>query len=103
MVYQGWPPPARQGKSLRHVARPSVASPATAAVRTSVTVTLRFPDGYSTAAQVREGASAARGIKAAIPEPADQIAYRKRNGAAGGCSVSLDVQDYQQCAHVAIT
>lgn len=37
-----------------------------------------------------------KGIKAVIPEPADQIANRKRKGAAGGRPVGLDVEDYKQ-------
>ncbi len=36
-----------------------------------------------------------RGIIAVIPEPADQVAHRKRKGAAGGRPVSLDVEDYK--------
>jgi transposase len=36
-----------------------------------------------------------RGITAVIPEPADQIANRKRKGAAGGRPVVLDVEDYK--------
>jgi transposase len=37
-----------------------------------------------------------RGIKAVIPEPADQIANRQRKGSAGGRPVDLDVEDYKQ-------
>lgn len=37
-----------------------------------------------------------RGIMAVIPEPADQVANRKRKGAAGGRPVGLDVEDYKQ-------
>jgi transposase len=36
-----------------------------------------------------------RGITAVIPEPADQVAHRKRKGAAGGRPVSFDVEDYK--------
>ena len=37
-----------------------------------------------------------RGIKAVIPEPADQIGHRRRRGATGGRPVGLDVEDYKQ-------
>ena len=37
----------------------------------------------------------ARGIKAVIPERADQVANRQRRGSAGGRPVSYDVQDYK--------
>lgn len=37
----------------------------------------------------------ARGIIAVIPEPADQIANRKRKGSAGGRPVGYDVEDYK--------
>ena len=37
-----------------------------------------------------------RGIKAVIPEPADQAGHRKRKGAAGGRPIGLDVEDYKQ-------
>jgi transposase len=37
-----------------------------------------------------------RGIKAVIPEPADQIANRQRKGSGGGRPVDLDVEDYKQ-------
>lgn len=37
----------------------------------------------------------ARGIKAVIPQPADQIANRRRRGSAGGRPISYDVQDYK--------
>ena len=36
-----------------------------------------------------------RGIKAVIPEPADQTGHRKRRGSAGGRPVSYDVTDYK--------
>jgi transposase len=36
-----------------------------------------------------------RGITAVIPEPADQVANRKRKGAAGGRPVALDAEDYK--------
>lgn len=36
----------------------------------------------------------ARGIKAVIPEKADQAAHRRRRGSAGGRPVGYDVQDY---------
>ncbi len=36
-----------------------------------------------------------RGIKAVIPEPADQIANRKRRGSRGGRPVSYDRQRYK--------
>jgi transposase len=36
-----------------------------------------------------------RGITAVIPEPADQVANRKRKGAAGGRPVTLDLEDYK--------
>lgn len=36
-----------------------------------------------------------RGIKAVIPEPADQIAHRKNKGSRGGRPVSHDVEDYK--------
>ncbi len=36
-----------------------------------------------------------RGIKAVIPEPADQAGHRKRKGSDGGRPVSYDVQDYK--------
>lgn len=37
----------------------------------------------------------ARGIVAVIPEPADQLANRKRKGCRGGRPVSYDVEDYK--------
>jgi putative transposase len=37
----------------------------------------------------------ARGIKAVIPQPADQIANRQRRGSAGGRPISYDVEDYK--------
>ncbi len=36
-----------------------------------------------------------RGITAVIPEPADQVANRKRKGTAGGRPVALDAEDYK--------
>jgi transposase len=36
-----------------------------------------------------------RGIRAVIPEPADQVANRLRRGAAGGRPVSYDAEDYK--------
>ena len=36
-----------------------------------------------------------RGIIAVIPEPADQIANRKRKGSAGGRPVDFDAEDYK--------
>ena len=36
-----------------------------------------------------------RGIKAVIPQPADQIANRRRRGSAGGRPISYDVEDYK--------
>ena len=36
-----------------------------------------------------------RGIRATIPEPADQVRNRKRRGAAGGCSPRFDRVDYR--------
>ena len=38
----------------------------------------------------------ARGIRAVIPEPADQAANRKRRGSAGGRPVAFDAEDYKQ-------
>lgn len=37
-----------------------------------------------------------RGIRAVIPEPADQAANRRRRGSAGGRPVGLDLEDYKQ-------
>ena len=37
----------------------------------------------------------ARGIKAVIPQPADQIGHRRRRGSAGGRPISYDVEDYK--------
>jgi transposase len=37
-----------------------------------------------------------RGITTVIPEPADQIANRKRRRSAGGRPVGFDVEDYKQ-------
>ena len=37
----------------------------------------------------------ARGIKAVIPEPADQIAHRRRRGSHGGRPVAFDAEDYK--------
>ncbi|WP_415783872.1 transposase, partial [Micrococcus flavus] len=37
----------------------------------------------------------ARGIKAVIPEPADQQGHRRRRGARGGRPVSLDADAYK--------
>ena len=37
-----------------------------------------------------------RGIKAVIPEPADQVANRQRKGSTGGRPVGLDTEDYKQ-------
>ncbi len=36
-----------------------------------------------------------RGIKAVIPEPADQVANRRRKGNAGGRPIGYDVDDYK--------
>ncbi len=36
------------------------------------------------------------GIRAVIPEPADQIANRQRKGSTGGRPVSFDAEDYKQ-------
>ncbi len=36
-----------------------------------------------------------RGIRAVIPEPADQVANRRRKGSAGGRPVGYDAQDYK--------
>jgi transposase len=38
----------------------------------------------------------ARGIRAVIPEPADQQAHRKRRGANGGRPPTFDAEDYKQ-------
>jgi transposase len=37
----------------------------------------------------------ARGIRAVIPEPADQIAPRRRRGSRGGRPVAFDAEDYK--------
>lgn len=37
----------------------------------------------------------ARGIKAVIPERADQAAHRRRRGSAGGRPVTYDIEDYK--------
>lgn len=37
----------------------------------------------------------ARGIKAVIPERADQAAHRRRRGSAGGRPVTYDAQEYK--------
>ena len=37
-----------------------------------------------------------RGIRAVIPEPADQAANRRRRGSAGGRPIGLDIEDYKQ-------
>lgn len=37
----------------------------------------------------------ARGVRAVIPEPADQIAHRKKRGARGGRPPSFDAEDYK--------
>lgn len=37
----------------------------------------------------------ARGIKAVIPEPADQVGHRKNKGSRGGRPVSYDIEDYK--------
>jgi len=42
----------------------------------------------------------ARGITATIPEPADQIANRKRRGRAGGRPPAFDPVDYKNRNHV---
>ena len=42
----------------------------------------------------------ARGITATIPEPADQIANRKRRGSAGGRPPAFDAEDYKNRNHV---
>lgn len=36
-----------------------------------------------------------RGIRATIPEPADQIAHRKKRGSAGGRPPAFDAEDYK--------
>lgn len=36
-----------------------------------------------------------RGIRAVIPEPADQAGHRKRRGSGGGRPVGYDVEDYK--------
>ena len=37
-----------------------------------------------------------RGVKAVIPEPADQVGHRKRRGSKGGRPVGLDTELYKQ-------
>jgi len=37
----------------------------------------------------------ARGIRAVIPQPADQIGHRRRRGSAGGRPISYDLEDYK--------
>lgn len=70
-----------------HVARRGPGRP-----RTTPTA-LRADKAYSSRAN-RE-LLRARGIKAVIPERADQIANRQRKGSAGGRPVGCDVEDYK--------
>jgi len=37
-----------------------------------------------------------RGIRAVIPEPADQTGHRKNRGSRGGRPISQDIEDYKQ-------
>jgi transposase len=54
---------------------------------------LRGDKAYS--ARAHRAHLRSRGIKAVIPEPADQIAHRKRRGSRGGRPVGYDVEDYK--------
>lgn len=54
---------------------------------------LRGDKAYS--ARAPAGTCAPRGIKAVIPEPADQIGHRKNKGSRGGRPVSYDIEDYK--------
>jgi transposase len=54
---------------------------------------LRGDKAYSSRAQ--RAMLRSRGIKAVIPERADQIANRKRKGSTGGRPVSFDAADYK--------
>ena len=54
---------------------------------------LRADKAYS-ASSTRE-LLAARGVKATIPQPSDQIAHRKRRGSAGGRPPMFDPVDYK--------
>jgi transposase len=56
-------------------------------------IALRGDKAYSSRAH--RALLRARRITAVIPEPADQVANRKRKGAAGGHPVTLDVEDYK--------
>lgn len=54
---------------------------------------LRADKAYSARAHRQHLRS--RGIKAVIPEPADQIGHRKNKGSRGGRPVGYDVEDYK--------
>ena len=54
---------------------------------------LRGDKAYSSRGTRRE--LRRRGIKAVIPEPADQAGHRKRRGSDGGRPVGYDVEDYK--------
>lgn len=54
---------------------------------------LRGDKAYSARAHRRD--LRARGIKAVIPEPSDQIGHRKNRGSRGGRPVSYDAAEYR--------
>lgn len=54
---------------------------------------VRADKAYSSRA-IRSGLRE-RGIRATIPEPADQAGHRKRRGSRGGRPPALDITDYQ--------
>jgi putative transposase len=54
---------------------------------------LRGDKAYS--ARAHRAHLRARGIKAVIPEPADQVGHRKNKGSAGGRPVSYDTAEYK--------
>jgi transposase len=55
---------------------------------------LRADKAYSARAHRHE--LRRRGIKAVIPQPADQAGHRKRRGSRGGCPVSYDTNEYKR-------
>nr|WP_259392677.1 transposase [Micrococcus yunnanensis] len=53
------------------------------------------PGSQLTRASILRHALRARGIKAVIPEPADQQGHRRRRGARGGRPIGLDAAAYK--------
>jgi len=87
--------PGRQGTHRRCPdCWPSFGCPSSVlASRAGTPQALRGDKPYS--ARAHRAQLRARGIKAVIPQPADQVAHRKRKGSHGGRPVAFDAEDYK--------